>query len=595
MRFPRSEEAPPRRRGLCLSRRRLLVVALVVAGLIGPVGAHAAGEPEPRIRTEQQATKLFLGNPSVAKWLERYPREAVVAQAEFKEKLNRWDVSVHYGEAGQIAGGKVDPSGFVIEALVGPEVAWPLARGIRLGESINRPLVWLSFCAVFFVCLANFRRPLSMRNVDVLAVLSFSIYLWLFNDGRVFASTIAASVALTYLLLRCAWIGITGRVSPGGPLLPVWLLVSLLVFAVGFRIGLNDERSHVLDVGYAGVIGADRLANGETPYGNFPRRDTGKPCAEPDAEGDIGDWIQDNGRCETANALGDTYGPVNYHAYLPGLWLFGWSGKWDSLPAVHFTALLFDVLAILGLAAIGYRFGRMPLALTLALAWAANPLTQYPSMSNTNDAIMPALLIWGFWAASSAAGRGAFLALAGWTKLAALVVVPLWLTYPRAEWRKGVVFSTAFVATTLVSFWALFVSGDPLHEFRVFYERTFEIQAERSSPFSLWDWGDYHAAGLPDLKWLQRSLQLVLVVAAVTVAFVPRSKSPLQLAALTGALLIAFELLLTHWAALYIVWFYPFVALATVTGTALSRSPAPVPEREAGGAVARLPATEPAR
>jgi hypothetical protein len=237
------------------------------------------------------------------------------------------------------------------------------------------------------------------------------------------------------------------------------------------------------------------------------------------------------------------------------------------------------MLAILGLAAIGFRFGRTPLALTLALAWAVNPLTQYPSMSNTNDAIMPALLIWGFWASSSDVGRGALVALAGWTKLAALVVVPLWLTYPRAGWRKSVVFSAAFIATTLLSFWALFLGGDPLHEFRVFYERSFQIQADRSSPFSLWDWGDYHAEGLPDLKWVQRVLQLLLVVAAVTVAIVPRSKTPLQLAALTGALLVAFELLLTHWAGLYVAWFFPFVALATVTGTALCRSPAHVRER----------------
>lgn len=572
-RAPRPREIPLKR-GFSFSTGLLTCAVLVVVALSCPSTARAAHAPEPRIRTEQQATKLFLGNPSVVRWLERYPRGAVVAKAEFKKKLNRWDVSVHYGEAGQVAGGKVDPSGFVIEALVGPEVAWPLARGIRLGESINRPLVWLSFCAVFFLCLANLRRPLSMRNVDVLAILSFTIYLWLFNDGRVFASTIAASVTLTYLMVRCAWIGLTGRISPGGTFLPVWLLVGVLVFAVGFRIGLNHERSFVLDVGYAGVIGADRLANRETPYGNFPRRDTGKPCAEPDAEGDIGDWIQENGRCETANALGDTYGPVNYHAYLPGLWLFGWSGKWDSLPAVHFTTLLFDVLAIVGLAAIGFRFGRTPLALTLALAWAVNPLTQYPSMSNTNDAIMPALLVWGFWAASSDVGRGTFAALAGWTKLAALVIVPLWLTYPQAAWRKSLVFSVAFIATTLVSFWALFLGGDPLHEFRVFYERSFQIQAERSSPFSLWDWGDYHAEGLPDLKWLQRALQLLLVIGAVAVAFVPRRKTPLQLAALTGALLVGFELLLTHWAALYVAWFFPFVALATVTGTALCQSSA---------------------
>ena len=58
-------------------------------------------------------------------------------------------------------------------------------------------------------------------------------------------------------------------------------------------------------------------------------------------------------------------------------------------------------------------------------------------MSNTNDAIMPALLVWGFWLASSPAARGASTALASWTKFAALIVVPLWLTYPRGLRRRG--------------------------------------------------------------------------------------------------------------------------------------------------------------
>ena len=44
--------------------------------------------------------------------------------------------------------------------------------------------------------------------------------------------------------------------------------------------------------------------------------------------------------------------------------------------------------------------------------------------------------------------------------------------------------------------------------------------------------------------------------------FVPRTKTPLQLAALTGALLIGFELVLTHWSWLYIPWFFPFVVFA---------------------------------
>jgi hypothetical protein len=42
------------------------------------------------------------------------------------------------------------------------------------------------------------------------------------------------------------------------------------------------------------------------------------------------------------------------------------------------------------------------------------------------------------------------------------------------------------------------------------------------------------------------------------------------MAALTGAVLIGFELVLTHWFYLYLPWFFPFVALALV---------APVPGR----------------
>ena len=46
----------------------------------------------------------------------------------------------------------------------------------------------------------------------------------------------------------------------------------------------------------------------------------------------------------------------------------------------------------------------------------------------------------------------------------------------------------------------------------------------------------------------------------------PRRKSPLQLAALTGALVAGFELVLEHWSYLYIPWFYAFAAFAFLAG-----------------------------
>jgi hypothetical protein len=556
---------------------RRVCLAVLAVGLVCTPGAVAAAKPSRAVNSPEAAAAVFLEHPKVARWLGRYPRAAAVPTARFRKKLDVWQVQVFSGRAGEVAQGKVTPAGEVVEAWVGPEVGWPLARGDGVGGVINRPLVWLPMCALFLAGLANFRRPLSLRNLDVLVVLLFSVYLWYFNEGRVFASAIAAAVPMAYLIARCAWIGWTNRASPAAAQAPVWVLVGATVLLIGFRVGLNAERSPVLDVGYAGVIGADRLTDGVAPYGTFPERDTGTPCGPRSPDGDINDWVQENGRCESANALGDTYGPVNYHAYLPGLALFGWSGKWDGLPAVHFTTILFDLLAILGLAAVGFRFGGTRLAALLAFAWAACPLTQYASSSNTNDVIMPVFLIWGFWLTTSSAGRGIFAALGAWTKLAALVIVPLWATYSDArEWRRIAVFATAFAITTVLSFWALILGGDPIEAFRVFYERTFEIQFDRRSPFSLWDWGQYHADGLPDLEWVQRLLQAALVVAAAAVAFVPRRKSPLQLAALTAALLIAFEFVLTHWSALYVAWFFPFLVLAVVAGDELGGV---VPER----------------
>jgi hypothetical protein len=311
----------------------------------------------------------------------------------------------------------------------------------------------------------------------------------------------------------------------------------------------------------------------------MPIEDSLKPCGSADAAGEIRERVQTNGRCESANERGDTYGPVSYEAYLPGYLLFGWSGKWDSLPAAHATSILWDALCLIGLALVGLRFGGVRLAMTLAFAWAAYPFTLYALASNTNDAIMPALLIWGFWLVSSAGARGAATALASWTKFGALLVVPLWLSYPEGlrRPRAKVAFAAAFAVATLVAFSILLLEPDPAHAARVFWDRTLGWQIGRESPFSLWDWRQYHAAGIPDLHAAQWVLEGLLLVGTVAAYFWPRRKSPLQLAALTAALLIGFELVLTHWFYLYIPWFFPFVAIALLARPAVRSIPTEEP------------------
>jgi hypothetical protein len=57
-------------------------------------------------------------------------------------------------------------------------------------------------------------------------------------------------------------------------------------------------------------------------------------------------------------------------------------------------------------------------------------------------------------------------------------------------------------------------------------------------------------------------LQVALVAGALALGWWPRRRSPLRLAALTAALLVGFELVLTHWFYLYLPWFFPFAAFA---------------------------------
>jgi hypothetical protein len=234
---------------------------------------------------------------------------------------------------------------------------------------------------------------------------------------------------------------------------------------------------------------------------------------------------------------------------------------------------------VLGLALLGLRFGGTRLATTLAFAWVAYPFTQYVSSSNTNDALPPLFLIWGFWLITSPWARGAAVALSGWTKFAPLLVGPLWASYPDAlkRPREKVAFVAAFVLTTLVAFSILLLEPHPLHALDVFWKRTIDWQIGRDSPFSIWDWRQYHA-GLPDLQVLQWILEGVLVAGSIAVYFLPRRKSPLQLAALTAALLLGFELVLTHWFYLYLPWFFPFAAFAVL---APSAQPAEAPARHA--------------
>ena len=529
---------------------------------------HGQSPVEAIRRLEDTAViRIALRDPKAADWIKRY--KAHTQYATYDPTFHLWTVHVNAGKQyGEIAQIEVDDrTGNVTHAWTGPQVAWGMARGYKgwFGRKLNDTRLWVAFCAVFLIALVDWRRILTLRTLDLVVLLGFSVSLWYFERGLVFWAVPLQYPPMVYLILRLAWIGLRAGPRPASTgRLPAWALAALMVFLIGFRLGLNAFDATVIDVGYAGTVGADRVLRGQIPYGTFPDA-SGTACGAMHSDGTSSAYRQakEDGRCESPVANGDTYGPVNYAAYVPAVAVTGWTGLWDDLPASHGTSCIFDLACIAGMAAIGWRFGRLRLALLCGLAWVAYPFTGYALQANTNDMIVAAFAIWGFAFLTSPVRRGALLALAAWTKFAPLVLWPLWSRYPRGaaaprhsflRGAGGLVLGTALAGLLLIP--------GGLDGVSVFWDRTLGFQLGRSSPFSIWAWGIY--PGLPDLSGLQTVLEALLATCAVALAFRPRQLDAVQLAALSGALVLGFELVLTHWSYLYLPWAFPFVLLALV-------------------------------
>jgi len=207
------------------------------------------------------------------------------------------------------------------------------------------------------------------------------------------------------------------------------------------------------------------------------------------------------------------------------------------------------------------------------------------------------------------------LALATLTKFAPIVLAAMMATYDAtpAEWgdrhsapaegwwaqfrdrtRGPGVFVLSFAAVTAVVMLQTILSPG----LSTFYERTLGYQSGRDSPFSIW--GQAHS-----LEPLRIAILVATGLLALVLAFRPRRKSLVQVAALGAALMIAVELTAEHWFYLYIVWFLPLVLVALAglrqepePGSARSTPPGrraePRPERPSPRRPPRRSRSEPA-
>ncbi len=485
--------------------------------------------------SEQRATAIADRDPKVVEQREEHPGLEPTASMV----NGNWEVA-YFAGGEQVALVVVDPSiGEVRESWTGYQVAWKMARGYSgaFGHALNAPYVFLPLCALFLLGLVDWRRLRRVANLDLLVLLAFGVSHFFFNRGEIGVSVPLQYPALLYLLGRCLWIGFRGRGEGLRPVWPAaWLLVAAL-FLIGFRVGLNVADSGAIDVGYASVVGADRIAHGEPIYDNFPE--------------DV--------------SQGDTYGPVTYLSYVPFEAIWPWSGTWDDLPAAHAAAVFFDLATFALLILLGTRIRPGPagrrLAATLAFGWAAYPYTAFALESNSNDTLVAMLLVATLLVLARPIARGAMAALATFAKFAPALLAPMLLTY-ESKRRAMTLFATAFAAVTVaVMLWPAIDPG-----LGTFYDRTIAYQGGRDSPFSIW-------GQVPSLEPLRIALLGGTAALSLFLAFRPRQKTLVQVAALGAALLIALQLTMQHWFYLYIVWFFPLLLVALLFD---SRSARPV-------------------
>jgi hypothetical protein len=522
--------------------RQGLTLALAALALL-PAAAHASDLRQPASQTEpprffrlsaEQAIRIADRAEKVRAERETHPG---LRPSAYTNGVGRWQVSYFAGGEQLVQVQVDDRSGAVLEQWRGPQVAWTMARGYEgaFGRKLNAPYVWIPLCVLFLAPFVDPRRPFRLLHLDLLALLAFGVSHVFFNRGEIGVSVPLAYPVLGYLLVRMLLAGYRPRERTGRlvPLVPVAWLAVAVIFLAAFRIGLNVVESNVIDVGYAGVIGADRIVDGDPLYGEGFAED---------------------------NEHGDTYGPVNYLLYVPFEQALPWSGHWDDLPAAHGAAIFFDLLTLSGLWWLGGRLRPGPegrvLGVALAYAWVAYPYTAFALETNSNDTLVGTFLVAAMlastWArpAASAVARGAAIGLGAAAKFAPLVLAPLFAA--GSGRRRSALLFAAALALVLVAAVLPFVPDGGLREL---YDRTVGYQAGRPSPFSVW-------GQAPSLEWLQTVVKAAAVGLALLVAFVPRRKSLRQVAALGASVVIALQLGVTHWFYLYVVWFAPLVLVA---------------------------------
>jgi hypothetical protein len=523
---------------------RLLVLACAVSAIAAPAAlAYTVplppGAETPKTFNVSRAQAIAIASRSS---VVKSERKKGPLRATASPLLGRDEWQVDFLRAGDnVARASVDAiNGRLIgKVWTGPQVEWPIARGIRTSFVRRLDAVVIVLSVLFAAAFVDPRRPLRLLHLDLLAFTLLSVSLLLFDHGKVYSSVPLIYPALAYLFARLVHLGFArshetaDRISwvPDAWLVPA--VAALVIFRVVF-----SATGAVGDVGYAGMFGADSMIHGWPLYTNHPTHL-------------------------------DTYGPLNYLVYVPFTGLFPFNAGWtrDSLTAAHLTSVALDLVVLALLVVVGRRMQParrgVRLGLLLTYAWAACPLTLLPLAVSANDALVPITVLLALLAFGSPLLRCAVVGLGAAAKFAPLALVPLFAGPVRKGNMRQALVAIAVAAAAFLLPFLPYVRELGLH--RV-WDSTLGFQLGRESPFTLW--------GLhPSLEWVQWIVRLLAATLIAATAFWRGERTVVRVAALAAAVILVVQSAGNYWAHTYAAWFAApaFVALLGHPGESTTR------------------------
>ena len=295
--------------------------------------------------TKAGATAIFLRDHKVDDWLDRYPRRAARRTTTFTASDGSWTVQVWWGARGRDRDAAASTTRTGASPRRGPGRRWrgrwraaTRARSAASGSTSRGS--GSAFCARL---LARPRRPappaVACGTSTCSSCSRSRVSLWYFNRGDVFTSVPLAYPPLVYLLGRMRLDRrrrgrrAERRRRSGRCGCSPRRRSSSSASASGSTPRLERDRRRLL--------GRDRRAahrDGQSPYGHFPIEDDPRRRAgQADADGEIRDRIQTNGRCETANEHGRHVRPGRVRGLPARLLDLRLVREVGRPPAAHFT------------------------------------------------------------------------------------------------------------------------------------------------------------------------------------------------------------------------------------------------------------------